>query len=162
MNKTTLFGPPPATLTVLLDDPAEQDFASAERLLRGLSGEQATTTPPGLPYSVAAVLAHMNANVWFNLELARSSDPATFKNPYENWPTVSSEGWTELVEEFLTGIAELKRIVTEEDLNRVLYCATGEEPAWTVGYKVALSVAKHNASHFGQIAVLRRVIGVPV
>lgn len=159
MTETTLFGPPSATLEVLLDDPAEHDFASAERLLAGLSGEEATTVPPGLPYSVAGILAHMNANVQFNLGLIRSPDPATFKNPYKDWPTVSSEGWPELVREFLDGIAELKRMAGAENLNRVLYPAAGEEPAWTVGYKLALSVAKHNAYHFGQIAVLRRLLG---
>ena len=150
----TLFGPPSATLEVLLDDPAEHDFASAERLLSGLSGEQAVTVPPGLPYSIAAILAHMNANVRFNLDLIRSPDPATFKNPYENWPNVSSETWPELVAEFLAGMAELGRVAREEALNRVLYPNTGTEPAWTVGYKLAVSVAKHNAYHFGQIGKL--------
>lgn len=106
----TLYGPPRATLEVLLDDPNEHDFASAERLLSGLSGEQAVTVPPGLPYSIAAILAHMNANVQFNLALIRSPDPSTFKNPYENWPTVTSEMWPELVAEFLSGIAELRRV----------------------------------------------------
>lgn len=159
MSATILFGPPSATLAILLDDPAEHDFASAERLLGGLSGEQATTVPPGLPYPVAAVLAHMNANVRFNLELIGSPDPSAFKNLDELWPTVSSEAWPELVKEFSAAMAELSRIVREEDLNRTLYPATDEEPAWTVGYKLALSVAKHNAYHFGQIGVLRRLVG---
>ena len=100
----------------------------------------------------------MNANVQFNLALILSSDPATFKNPYENWPTVTSEMWPELVAEFLAGTAELRRVAREEELSRILYPSVGEEPAWTVGYKLAASVAKHNAYHFGQIALLRRLV----
>ena len=159
MADAILFGPPLATLEVLLGDPAEHDFASAERLLRDLSGEQAVTVPPGLPYSVAAILAHMNANVQFNLDLIRSPDPVTFKKTHENWPTVTSKTWPELVAEFLAGITELGRVAGEEELGRILYPSVGEEPAWTVGYKLAASVAKHNAYHFGQIALLRRLVG---
>lgn len=156
----TLYGPPRATVDVLLDDPDEHDFASAERLLGGISAEQAVAVLPGLPYSIASILAHMNANVGFNLALIRSPNPATFKNSYENWPVVTSEMWPELVAEFLAGIAELKSMAQEEELNRVLFPNTGTEPAWTVGYKLAVSVAKHNAYHFGQIALLRRLLGI--
>lgn len=59
MDTTILYGPPAATLEVLLDDTGEHDFTSMRRLLNGLSGEQAVTAPNGLPYSVASVLAHI-------------------------------------------------------------------------------------------------------
>ncbi|CAM3800720.1 DinB superfamily protein [Deinococcus saxicola] len=39
------------------------------------------------------------------------------------------------------------------------YPATADEPGWTVGYKLAASVARHNACHSGQIALLRRLVG---
>lgn len=48
MRRTVLFGPPPATLEVLLDDPQEQDFPATARILRGLAPEQALALPPGL------------------------------------------------------------------------------------------------------------------
>ncbi len=160
MDSNTLYGPPSATLEILLDDPDEHDFASMQRLLDGLSGEQAVTTPHGLPYSIAAILAHMNSNVQFNLDLIRSDNPVNFANPYENWPTVSVDEWPSLVQAFLSGMAELKRIAQEgEELERTLFPAMNEEPAWTVGYKLVASVAKHNTYHLGQIAVLRRLTG---
>lgn len=54
----------------------------------------------------------------------------------------------------------LMRIAREaKDLDRVVYPAKGSESSWTVGYKLACSVAKHNAYHLGQIVVLRRLIG---
>lgn len=59
-------------------------------------------------------------------------------------------------------MAELGRVARGGgDLDRIVYPATETEPAWTVGYKLAASVAKHNAYHFGQIALLRRLIGAP-
>lgn len=159
MDTAILYGPPAATLELLLDDPDEHDFASMRRLLGGLSGEQAVTVPAGLPYSIASLLAHMNSNVRYNLELIQSDDPASFKNPYENWPAVEADAWPDLVAEFVAGMDALKRLTRDEDLSRTLFAADGGEPAWTVGYKLVASVAKHNAYHFGQIALLRRLIG---
>lgn len=63
MNQDVLYGPPPTTLSLLLDDPAEHDFAAARRLLAGLSGEEALTAPHGLPYAIGEIVAHMNRNV---------------------------------------------------------------------------------------------------
>ena len=155
-----LFGPPPSTLAILLDDPAEHDFPAALRILRGLTGEKAVALSPGLPHSIGQILAHMNANVQSNLSLIRAADPAKHAESVELWPTVSAEGWPRLVEEFLSGLRTLEQIAREgTGLDRVLYPATEREPAWTVGYKLACSVAKHNAYHFGQIVVLRRLLG---
>ncbi|CAM3800687.1 hypothetical protein DESA109040_21770 [Deinococcus saxicola] len=50
-----LFGPPPATLQLLLADPAEHDFACAERLLGGPMPQQAVDVLHGLPHSIAAI-----------------------------------------------------------------------------------------------------------
>lgn len=159
MDTAILYGPPAATLEVLLDDPGEHDFASMRRLLGGLSSEQAVTVPTGLPYSIASLLVHMNSNVQYNLELIQSDGPASFKNPYENWPAVEANTWPNLVAEFFAGMDALKRLAWDEELSRTLFTANEGEPAWTVGYKLAASVAKHNAYHFGQIALLRRLIG---
>ncbi len=158
--KDILFGPPPSTLEILLDDPDERDFPAPLRILRGLTPEKAVTVPPGVPYSIAQIVAHMHANVRFNLGLIRASDPARYASSFENWPAVSAEDWPRVVDDFLVDLRTLRQIAREgTDLNRVLYPATEGEPAWTVGYKLACSVAKHNAYHFGQIVVLRRLLG---
>ncbi|MCA9835556.1 MAG: DinB family protein [Trueperaceae bacterium] len=157
---TVLYGPPAETLELLLDDPDNHEFASARDLLKNLSGEQAAQSVAGLPYTIAEILAHMNSNLYFNLELIASSSPETFVNPYENWPKVNVSDWSELVESFLSGLDRAKAMARESDLNRILFPATKAEPAWTLGYKLAMSVAKHNAYHFGQIGLLRRLLGV--
>ena len=58
-----LFGPPAATLAILLDDPDEHDFPSVARILTGLTPALALAVPPGLPYSIARIVAHMNSNM---------------------------------------------------------------------------------------------------
>ncbi|CAM3807018.1 DinB family protein [Deinococcus frigens] len=155
-----LYGPPPATLQLLLDDPAEHDFPCAERLLSGLTPQQAVEVPPGLSHSIAGILAHMHANVVFNLGLVQSEDPPSFRPPGDAWPSVSAREWPPLVQAFLADMARLGQIAQDaQELERRLYPATSTEPGWTVGYKLAASVAKHNAYHFGQIALIRRLLG---
>ena len=159
MSANVLFGPPPATLEVLLEDPDEHDFPAATRILSGLTPAQAMLMPLGLPYSIAQVVAHMLANMKFNLELIEADEPARYRNPYEAWPPVQAEQWPALATEFLATLERLKQLAREHALERVVYPANSDEPAWTVGYKLACSVAKHNAYHLGQIVVLRRSIG---
>lgn len=158
MSAHVLFGPPPDTPAIMLDDPDEHDFPAAARIISGLTPEQAVTAPPGLPYSVAKILAHMHSNVRFNIGLIRATDPRTFKEKFVNWPEVPSQEWSGLVEAFLRP-ARSQQIARETDLQRVLYPATKGQPAWTVGYKLVASVAKHKAYHFGQIVALRQLIG---
>lgn len=150
-----LFGPPADTLQILLDDPEAHDFADMRQIIGGLSAEQAATRLEGWPYSIADLLSHLNANVQFNLRLIRSSDPNRMPKP-DLWPRV--DNWERLVEEFLDGMAELVEIAKKGNLERVLFPTTDTQPGWTVGYKLALSVAKHNAYHLGQIALLRKLL----
>lgn len=154
-----LYGPPPATLEILLNDREEHDFPAPERILGGLTPEQAVTVPSGLPYSVAKIVAHMHSNMKFNLGLIRAADPSTYIEQFENWPEVTAQEWPGLAEAFLGDLKELTRIAHEADLDRILFPAAISSPAWTVGYKLAASIAKHNAYHFGQIVVIRRLLG---
>lgn len=64
-----------------------------------------------------------------------------------------------LVQAFLDDLAQLGRIAQDErGLERLLSPPTATESGWTVGYRLALSVAKHNASHVGQIALIRQIL----
>lgn len=159
MRTRVLFGPPQATLQVLLDDRQEHDFPSVTRIVGGLAPAQALAVPPGVPHSIAQIVAHMLANMRFNLGLAQAQDPVRVGHPGELWPAVGADEWSAVLDEFLATLEALEQIAQTGDLERVLYPMTADEPAWTVGYKLACSVAKHNAYHLGQIVVLRRLIG---
>ena len=65
-----------------------------------------------------------------------------------------------LVETFLAVHQQLIAAAQDPELlDRVVYEASGTEPAWTVGYKLAVNVGLHNAYHFGQIVSLRQQLG---
>jgi len=161
METNVLYGPPGPTIEILLDDPEEHDFACAERVLDGLSGEMAVRRPPGLPYSVAEIVAHLLANARFNLGLIDHPDPGSYKPPMPNWSVVEARDWEELRREYLSVLEALKQIAREQKrLDHVVYPSSDREPGWTVGYKLTCSVAKHAAYHMGQIVIIRRLLGV--
>jgi uncharacterized damage-inducible protein DinB len=158
--KNILYGAPPETLAILLDDPEEHDFASLESLLADLSPMQATERPAGLPHSIAEIVAHLLANALFNLGLIESDAPETFQPPLPNWTEVSTEEWEALRKAYIHIIRRLQEIARKgEGLEKTIFPATASEPAWTAGYKLTCSVAKHAAYHAGQIALLRRALG---
>ncbi|AIZ44283.1 hypothetical protein QR90_02885 [Deinococcus radiopugnans] len=68
-----------------------------------------------------------------------------------------------LVQAFLDDLAQLGRIAQDErELERLLSLPTATESGWTVGYRLALSVAKHNTSHGGQIARIRQILSAQI
>lgn len=149
-----LYGPPADTLSILLNDEHAHDFASPRSILEGISATQATQEIKGLPYTIAEVLAHTNANLRFNLVLLRDG----LEPSQENCPEVKPNDWEEVKTEFLENLNSLSQLAHTLDLSSIVYPATETEPAWTVGYKLAVSVAKHTAYHLGQIALLKRLV----
>jgi hypothetical protein len=149
-----LYGPPGDTLSILINDELAHDFASPRSILEGISKVQATKAIKGLPYTIAEVLAHTNANLTFNLVLLKDG----LETPVENWAKVNQEEWEGLKMEFLENLNALSHLAHTLDLSSIVYPATETEAAWTVGYKLSASVAKHTAYHLGQIALMKRLV----
>jgi hypothetical protein len=149
-----LYGPPADTLSILIKDDLAHDFASPKDMLEGISAVQATKEIHGLPYTIAEVVAHANTNLRFNVALLRDG----LKLKLEPWPKVEARSWEVLKAEFLENLDILVKLSQDLDLNKIIFPATETEPAWTVGYKLAASVAKHTAYHLGQIALMKRLI----
>jgi uncharacterized damage-inducible protein DinB len=151
-----LYGPPADTLLILLDDLEDHDFENAASLLGAIDAEAAHRRVAPGTRTVAEITAHLVHNNEFNLAVIAGTAPRyTFP---ETWSEVDTVPWPTLRDRFLATLAELKTLVRQEDLNRIVFPADGDEPAWTVGYKIAASVAKHQAYHMGQIALLRAII----
>ncbi|WP_424949751.1 hypothetical protein [Deinococcus sp.] len=73
---------------------------------------------------------------------------------------MEEQHWLALVAECLHVLRTLLHHAQNlEVLERVVFPATATEPGWTVGYKLTVNVAKHNAYHFGQIVTLRQLLG---
>jgi hypothetical protein len=149
-----LYGPPADTLSVLINDEHAHDFASPRSILEGISATQATQTIKGLPYTIAEVIAHANGNLKFNLILLRDG----LETSYESWPKVKPDEWEALRAGFLENLNTLSQLAQTLNLPTIVYPANETEPAWTVGYKLAASVAKHTAYHLGQIALMKRLV----
>ncbi|WP_102126712.1 DinB family protein [Deinococcus planocerae] len=152
MSPDLLDGPPPETLLLLL---GHSEFASPERILGGLDARLAAGHLPGAPHSIAEILAHMQANMLFNLDLIEGREPP----PRLDWRAVGEDEWPGLVTAFLETLATLSRHAESPDvLRRVIFPPTATEPGWTAGYKLAVNVAKHNAYHLGQVVTLRQLL----
>jgi hypothetical protein len=149
----TLYGPPAATLALLIHDRDSQDFLNPALLLKDITANQAFRSL-GLPYTIASLVAHMDANLVYNIRLLRDGHHETL----HLWPQVETQDWESLKSGFLEHLETLEHLAFELDLNQIVFTQTETEPAWTIGYKLAASVAKHTAYHLGQIALLKRLV----
>ena len=153
MSDSLLYGPPPDTLLLLL---GHADFASPEQILGNLDAQLAVHRLPNAPHSIAEIVGHMQNNMLYNLDLIE--ERKTLQRP--DWPQVEEWDWSALVREFLKVLDTLLLYARNpETLELVVFPATTTEPGWTVGYKLTVHVAKHNAYHFGQIVTMRQLLG---
>jgi hypothetical protein len=131
-------------------------YVPPPRLLEDLTPEQATTTPPGSPYSIAQVLYHIV--YWQRAEIAGlRQEPMTgphHEHLDDTFAPVTPDEWPALAAKFLAGMEEVKRL--SDELTGVVSPARDDTSA---NYDLA-GTALHNAYHFGQIILLRRLLGL--
>jgi uncharacterized damage-inducible protein DinB len=132
----------------------EDEFIEPPQMLRDLKADQSTLKIVGAPETIAQILAHMHFWQHRNLAVISGEKPLYPKDPDQTWSEVRADQWPGLVAEFLSDLDELMAL-TENDagLTRDL----GEDE--TVGDRIRWT-AIHNAYHFGQIALLRRMQGI--
>ena len=132
----------------------EDEFIEPPQMLRDLNGEQAANKPVGAPTSIAHIVSHMQFWQHRNLAVINGQKPPYPKDPDQTWGEVRPDQWLDLVGDFLTDLDQMMAL-TENDsgLSRDL----GEDE--TVGDRIRWT-AIHNAYHFGQIALLRRMQGL--
>ena len=131
-----------------------QDYASPGVLLGDLSPEQATRTPPGAPYSVAENVAHMHVWQDYIVRRVRGENPP-LPDETADWPEVSPDDWPGLVADYLTGISDFQALLIG-DADRLSQAYSDDQ----TNAGRLLNIALHNAYHLGQIALLRRQLGL--
>lgn len=131
------------------------EFFPRARLLSGLTFEQVTMRPPGLPHSIYEELWHTAK--WQSIVVERDGlAAAKWVAGGEQFPSVAPNNermWADLVTEFLAGsekATEWGR--SPEALMKEV------RPGVTLADRLA-SLAVHNAYHLGKIVALRQVIG---
>ncbi len=155
-TSTTLIeiAPPPLTGPVLSNMLlGEDEFTEPVHLLRDLSGEQATTCIGESNESIARVVGHMHYWQHRNLAVILGEKPPYPASEEVTWPDVPAESWQGLVSEFLSDLDAMMGI-TENDEELIRELAEDE----AVGDRIRWS-AIHNAYHFGQVVLLRRILG---
>ncbi|GAA5511883.1 hypothetical protein Dcar01_00597 [Deinococcus carri] len=119
-------------------------FPAPETLLDGLTFETAARSVTGVPYTLAALLAHLAVTQRASLNLA-SGQRETWPEELDIWPGLNTPAAFEAcLTELRLGLAEA----------RALASAPSERTR-----EVLTDLAAHNAYHWGQVALLRRVLG---
>ncbi len=135
----------------LLD--GDGQFLAPARLLSDLTEEQAMAVPPGSPYSIAQVAAHLR--FWQQREIvwARGETPPKVDDLEATFTAPPAGTWHPLVQDVLACMEQLKHLAREQAAQPSVAYNNG-----TVGYGLATS-ALHNGYHLGQIVLLRRMQG---
>jgi len=130
------------------------EFMGREKILSGLTLEQAARKPSGHAHSIYEELWH--ANRWQNIVALR--DEALYEewqrgNVYPTGPPATVEEWRALVAEFLAGIQKaLEWTDSPEKLSRET------SPGFTMADALR-SLAVHTSYHLGKIVAVRQFIG---
>lgn len=152
MNDEIITSASPEFVEGMIED--WSSFVPATRALDGLTPEQAMAKLEGWPHSIAEVVAHMLYWQRHDLQtIETGSEPGV--DQAENWPTVTSDDWPRLRNEFLAALEQCKEIARDpENLERVILggkFSVGARLVWFTG---------HNAYHLGQVVMLRRILGL--
>ncbi|TDE87484.1 DinB family protein [Deinococcus sp. S9] len=119
-------------------------FPAPETLVDGLNFEAATRNVPGVPYTLADLLAHLAVTQRASLDLA-SGKTETWPEALDIWPGVPDAGsFAALLTDLRLGVAEAR--------------ALAERPSERAR-ELLTDLSAHNAYHWGQVALLRRLLG---
>ena len=146
---------PHAVIAELLDGKLEH-YPPAH-ILAGVTADDAVRQVPGLPYTIAGLVAHMN--FWQQRLVAglRESElplPDGFKLGVQDYPAVAAEEWDQLRDDYLASFAELKRLAEDWD------ALAGKVIERRNATLALVNHPLHNSYHLGQVVLLRRLLGI--
>jgi len=124
-----------------------------EQALDGLTAEQAHVRPPGLPHSVADLVAHVAFWQAYLLGVFRGEEPQWVERAAEGWPDAAPEGWDALRERFFADMDALSRYAQDEAFMAM------HDPQGRFRIVPLTSFAGHGLYHLGQVVTVRQLIG---
>lgn len=135
---------------------------SWERALDGLSAQQASTVPAGLPHSVADIVAHVQFWQRYLLGVFRGEDPDWVESAAESWPggvahtseEQDLEEWDALKFSLLRDMDSLATYAQDEAFMQM------HDPQGRFRIVPLTSFAGHGLYHLGQVVTVRQLIGV--
>ena len=117
--------------------------------------------PDGATHSAWKLLEHLRIAQWDILEFSRDAGHVSPDFPSGYWPKSalppSVAAWDTSIKSFVADRQEMAGLIANPstDLFATIPHGTGQ----TV-FKEAYVVAKHNSYHFGELVMLRRVLGI--
>jgi uncharacterized damage-inducible protein DinB len=132
-----------------------------------LSSDLAAKQVEGFPHSIGQLVFHMNYWMDYDLRRIRGENPKYPEHNSESFPSPSTpadaQEWDRLREEFSTLLhvtAELANS-SREELDREIEPTHPSHKERASSLESALwQLMAHNSYHIGQIAMIRRVLGV--
>src|SRR5271155_414899 len=132
-----------------------------------LSAELAARRVEGFPHSVAQLVFHMNYWMDYELRRIRGERPAYPEHSSQSFPPASSprdaQDWDRLRKRFAGLLADFTKLAKSSPNEIQRRIEPGHEGdtklAGTLG-AVLWQMVAHNSYHVGQIAMIRRALGV--
>jgi hypothetical protein len=145
-------------LYLLRDGGAHLDFETAiAGVPAGLRGAKVA----GVPHTPWRLLEHLRIAQWDILEFCRNPGHVSPEFPQGYWPSGDAppdeRAWDRTVAAFRTDLRTMQDLVADPATD--LFAPIPHGQGQTI-LREALLVADHNAYHFGQLVILRRLLGV--
>jgi uncharacterized damage-inducible protein DinB len=139
----------------------QSGFQAPAVVLDGLSEEQATAKPHGLPHSIADIVGHMHYwQEYFNT-IATDGFRGFPEQAVEGWPKPVPGEWPSLRDRFLSSIEKTQQLASNcARLDEKLLPEGSKLPFWereSVGSGL-LHATIHNSHHLGQIVTMRQLM----
>jgi uncharacterized damage-inducible protein DinB len=121
----------------------------------------------GFPHSIAQLVFHMNYWMGYELRRIRGQRPAYPEHNSESFSTMASpadaQDWDSLRKQFAVLLAEFEALAnssSEEMQRRIETVHEGDKKVAGTLEAVLWQMVAHNSYHVGQIALMRRMLGV--
>lgn len=131
-----------------------------EQAIGGLGAELRGVNPEGLPFTAWRLLEHLRISQRDILEFSRNPKHVSPKWPEGYWPAGDAPpdeaAWERSVDAFRADLRAMQGLVRTGTTD--LFARIPHGDGQTI-LREALLVADHNAYHFGQLVLLRRLLG---
>jgi uncharacterized damage-inducible protein DinB len=130
-----------------------------EKVLDGLSAEDAERRITGAPHSIAEIVAHLAFwQDWFYARCIGQAIPLV-ASAAAGWPPTTTGSWPLVQSRFIDRLQQLAALA-DGDVTRPVKPSIEFGPLanYTVG-EALVHVATHNGHHLGQVILLRQLLG---
>jgi hypothetical protein len=135
-------------------------FEAWRDIVRDFPDDRVNERPPNVPYTFWQLLEHIRICQWEVLDKIANPEHGRIEAPDDVWPSIDKEvnaaQWRETVGKIADNLDALKALVRDEQRDLLQPALKGAD---YTALSSILSIAEHNAYHWGELAILRQVAG---